>query len=280
MPVAGNRADAMIVFPPCKINLGLQILRKRPDGYHDLSTCFYPLPWTDILEVIESDQFAFDVSGLAVPGDTASNLSVRAYELMRKEFKLPPVRIYLHKIIPMGAGLGGGSADGAYTLRLLNEKFQLNASHEKLAEWAAQLGSDCAFFLHDRPMLGSGKGNVLTPFPFSLKGRFIVVVKPDVHVSTAEAYAGVRPAPAEKSLRDILGQPMESWRIELKNDFENSVFAHYPAIARIKERLYEAGAAYASMSGSGSAVFGIFSKPTDLRENFTEHTYWSSVLTV
>lgn len=270
----------MIVFPPCKINLGLQILRKRSDGFHDLSTCFYPLPWTDILEVIESDKVRFSVSGLPVQGDVKDNLCLRAYELMTREFKLPPVSIHLHKIIPMGAGLGGGSADAAYTLRLLNEKFRANASPHKLEELAAQLGSDCAFFLHDRPMLGTGKGNVLAPAPVSLKGKFMVVVKPNVHVSTAEAYAGVSPFEPEKSVPEILGRPMVGWRDELKNDFEKSVFVRYPEIARVKEMFYDSGAEYASMSGSGSAVFGIFPHPVNLRENFKPYTYWSGALTV
>ena len=233
----------MVAFPPCKINLGLNVLRKRDDGYHDIETCFYPIPWTDILEVIPSDKFEFTVSGNAIPGD--DNLCVKAYRLLNT----PPAKIHLHKIIPTGAGLGGGSSDAAWTLRLLNDVFQLKLSKDELKKYAAQIGSDCAFFIEDGPMIGTGRGEILRPAKVDLKGKFIVIVKPDVHVSTAEAYSGIVPKGSKLDLSDIRS---------LRNDFEETIFKKYPAIESIKKSLYQAGATYASMSGSGSAVYGIF----------------------
>jgi len=242
----------MIAFPPCKINLGLNVLRKRNDGYHDLETCFYPIPWTDILEVIPSDDFEFTVSGNAIPGD--DNLCVKAYRLLNA----PPAKIHLHKIIPMGAGLGGGSSDAAWTLRLLNDVFGLKLSKDDLKKYAAKIGSDCAFFIDDGPMIGTGRGEVLTPARISLEGKFIVIVKPDVHVSTAEAYAGIKPGSKHSDIGNI---PIEAWKTSLMNDFEETIFEKFPVIRLIKEQLYTAGAVYASMSGSGSAVYGIFNAP-------------------
>lgn len=244
----------MIAFPPCKINLGLNVVRKRSDGYHDIETCFYPVPWTDILEVIPSDKFEFTMSGNSIPGN--DNLCVKAYDLL----KPPPARIHLHKIIPTGAGLGGGSSDAAWTLRLLNDVFNLGLKNEDLKRHAAKLGSDCSFFIDDVPMIGSGRGEVLLPANVNLKGKFIVIVKPDVHVSTVEAYSGIVP---KESTLDIETVPFDEWRNHLKNDFEESIFRKHPAIAVIKDGLYRAGANYASMSGSGSAVFGIFSMNSD-----------------
>jgi 4-diphosphocytidyl-2-C-methyl-D-erythritol kinase len=241
----------MVAFPPCKINLGLNIMRKRADGYHDIETIFYPVPWTDILEVIPSDKFVFTATGNVIPGKEEDNLCVRAHKILNA----PPAKIHLHKIIPAGAGLGGGSSDAASTLKLLNDVFELKHSKEDLKNYAAQLGSDCAFFIENRPMLGRGRGEILTPVDVDLKGKFIVIIKPDVHVSTAEAYAGVVPKERE---------PGSEWT----NDFEESVFKKYPILASIKSTLYEAGASYASMSGSGSAVFGIFSqKPSEGKLN-------------
>ncbi len=239
----------MIAFPPCKINLGLNVLRKRNDGYHDIETCFYPILWTDILEVIPSDKFEFTVSGNVIPGD--DNLCIKAYQLL----KPPPAKIHLHKIIPTGAGLGGGSSDAAWTLRLLNDVFLLGLSKDQLKSVASQIGSDCAFFIEDGPMIGSGRGEILSPANISMKGKFIVIVKPEIHVSTAEAYAGIVPKESKLDLTKINS---------LKNDFEESVFKKHPLIQSIKQQLYNAGAEYASMSGSGSAVYGIFNSPPDI----------------
>jgi 4-diphosphocytidyl-2-C-methyl-D-erythritol kinase len=243
----------MVAFPPCKINLGLNIIRRRPDGYHDIETCFYPVPWTDILEVIPSDKFEFTTSGMAIPGD--DNLCVKAYQLL----KAPPAKIHLHKIIPTGAGLGGGSSDAAWTLRLLNDVFDLKHSKEKLKEYAATLGSDCSFFIDDIPMIGKGRGEVLSPSTISLKGKFIVIITPDVHVSTADAYAGIIPGGRKVEWEGVMLE-------ELKNDFEETIFKKFPEIRSIKEELYKAGAEYASMSGSGSSVYGIFPKKPSLEK--------------
>lgn len=269
----------MVAFPPCKINLGLHILSKRTDGYHALETCFYPVPWTDILEVIPSDTLSFSCSGEAIPGNPNDNLCLRAYHLLQKDFMLSPVRIHLHKIIPTGAGLGGGSADGAYTLRLLNDLFSLNLTPTALAAYAAQLGSDCAFFTQDVPQLGTGRGEILTHINLSLKDKFLVVAKPPIHVSTAEAYAGVTPVtPATGLVQTLTQEPLAAWKEKLHNDFETSVFARHPSIEALKEKFYGAGAVYASMSGSGAAVFGIFDKGVDLAFD-AGIVHWSGVLT-
>lgn len=268
----------MIAFPVCKINLGLSIISKRADGYHNLETCFYPVPWSDILEVIPSDQTSFSSSGIAIPGDENSNLCLSAYQLLKQDLCLPHVKIHLHKIIPMGAGLGGGSSDGAKTLQLLNDIFHLNLSVDQLLKYASQVGSDCSFFLYDRPMMGSGKGEILSETSVSLKDYFLVLVKPPVHVSTQQAYANVITRPPEMPLEDVLRLPIAKWKAQLKNDFEDSVFKTQPVIGEIKDQLYRQGALYASMSGSGSSVFGIFEKPKHLKNNFSGMDYWQGIL--
>lgn len=269
----------MIAFPPCKINLGLHILARRADGYHDLETCFYSVAWSDILEIIPAAQFSFTSSGIFISGDVNDNLCVRAYRLLAKDFDLPPVAIHLHKIIPTGAGLGGGSSDAAHTLRLLNDLFILGLSREKMVLYAAQLGSDCAFFIYDTPMLGTGRGELLEPVHVSLSGKFLVVVMPPIHISTAVAFAGVVPAKPEMSLVEILThQSPEMWRNTMKNDFEETVFTKFSAIAQLKESLYNHGAIYASMSGSGASVFGIFDHETDLKRVFEGNDFWSGTL--
>lgn len=268
----------MVSFPPCKINLGLHVTRKRTDGYHELETCFYPVPWTDIVEVIKSNAFAFSASGTPIPGDAGQNLCIKAYEVLKKEYDLPPVSIHLHKIIPTGAGLGGGSSDAAYVLRSLNSIFRLNLSQDVLMRFASMLGSDCAFFVQDEPMFGTGRGEILSKISVSLKDRYIVLVKPDIHVSTADAYAGIQPVVPEKSLSEIISGPLHTWRDSLKNDFEPSVFSRHPGLKEIKEELYASGALYASMSGSGSTVFGLFDKEINLKDRFKGMTVWSDLL--
>lgn len=248
----------MVSFPPCKINLGLNILRKRQDGYHDIDTCFYPIPFTDILEVIESDKLTFSASGLVIPGDAADNLCLKAYRLLAGEHNLPPVRIHLHKIVPTGAGLGGGSSDGAHTLRTINLIFGLGLTAAELASFAARLGSDCPFFIYDKPMTGKGRGEILAPAPVSLKGYHLVLLNPGVHVSTADAYAGVKPHVPVRPIDEILNLPVPEWRGQLENDFEESIFRKYPIIGQLRDKLYSDGAVYSAMSGSGSSVFGIF----------------------
>jgi 4-diphosphocytidyl-2-C-methyl-D-erythritol kinase len=266
----------LIIFPPCKINLGLSILSKRSDGYHNLETCFYPVPWLDVLEIIPADGFKFTTTGNVIEGEPEENLCVKAYQLMKKEFDLPSVKIHLHKIIPSGAGLGGGSSDAAYTLRLLNEIFSLKLSQFTLLEFATRLGSDCGFFTQDNPSMGTGRGEILNDVSFSLKGKFLIIVKPDVHVSTADAFAGITLRKPRYSISEILIKyPYTEWKSLLKNDFEESVFLKYPILKLLKEKLYSLGAGYASMSGSGSAVFGIFDSEIALVHEFPNCTYWS-----
>ena len=256
----------MIVFPNCKINLGLHILGKREDGYHNLETVFYPLNLTDILELLPtketSNSFSFSQSGLTVEGSSSDNLCVKAYQLLKKDFpNLPAMKLHLHKAIPMGAGLGGGSADGAFTLRLLNDKFFLQLDEKALLQYAAKLGSDGPFFIINKPCYAGGRGELLEPVPISLKGYHIVLINPGIHISTAWAFAQLTPALPEKDLRKIIEAPIDTWRSDLKNDFEGPVFQAHPEIGNIKEILYQRGALYAAMSGSGSTVFGIFREP-------------------
>lgn len=269
----------MVRFPPCKINLGLSVVAKRDDGYHDIETCFFPLPWNDILEIIPAKTMSFTNTGIGIPGQPDENLCLKAYYLLQEEFDLPPVDIHLHKIVPMGAGLGGGSSDAAATLRILNELFTIGLSVSQLEKYASKLGSDCTFFIHEKPMIGSGRGEILNPIDFSLQGKFIVVVKPEIHVSTQDAYNSVIPGSAKVSIKSLLEKNDTAiWKKSLKNDFENSVFDQFPEIEKIKKLLYTYEATYASMSGSGSAVFGIFDTTVDLRKYFEGMTYWSGPL--
>lgn len=267
----------MVVFPHCKINLGLQIVSKREDGYHDIETCFYPVPWCDALEVIKSDQFQFTHSGISIPGREEDNLCVKAYQLLKRNFDLQPIKLHLHKVIPTGAGLGGGSSDAAFVLRALNSIFNLSLSDVELRKYASTLGSDCSFFINDKPMLGSGRGEILSETLVSLKGKYLVLVKPDIHISTAEAYAGVIPKRPDHDIKEILELPITQWKEKLINDFEESVFKKHPKIEVIKKELYAQGALYASMSGSGASVFGIFESPRDLK-NIFEGDYWAGQL--
>lgn len=267
----------MVVFPHCKINLGLSVIAKRPDGYHDLETCFYPVPWRDVLEVIEGQTFQFEMTGIRIPGEPESNLCVKAYRLLKEDYQLPEVQIHLHKVIPTGAGLGGGSSDAAFMLRLLNQKFELGISEDILVQYAARLGSDCPFFVYDSSMMGSGRGEVLKPVAVSLANKFMVVVKPATHVSTADAFAGIVPRQPDYNIGEVVTQmSIQEWKHHLKNDFEETVFRKYPEIKLVKEKLYKTGALYAAMSGSGSSVFGIFDHETDA--DFDEMTVWKKWL--
>lgn len=269
----------MITFPCCKINLGLNIVAKRPDGYHDLETVFYPVPLCDVLEIKKMDEefpsptpIDLKVTGHAVECDERNNLVVKAYHLLAKDYELPRIHVHLVKRIPMQAGLGGGSADAAYMIRLLDERFRLNMGNAEMERYAAQLGADCAFFIRSEIAYATGIGDVLEPADnehHSLEGYYLALVKPDVAVSTAEAYAGVTPKKPTKSCRDIVRQPIDTWRDELTNDFEKSIFAKHPILADVKEKLYANGALYAQMSGSGSTIFGIFGqKPANIKEFF------------
>lgn len=270
----------MIAFPSAKINLGLNVMEKRPDHFHNIETVLYPVPWCDVLEITGAEDFSFSQTGLKINDDEAApNLCIRAYQLLKKDYPLPPVHIYLHKCIPAGAGLGGGSSDAAHTLLLLNEMFAPGLSLKKLAGYCEMLGSDCAFFLYSKPVLAKGKGEILSEISISLKGNFIVIVKPPVHVSTAEAYSKIKPKPAaDFSLVNISQIPVNEWKHQLRNDFEETVFALHPIVKKIKEQLYSMGALYASMSGSGSAVFGIFDKRMDPSNQFPGCILWQDQL--
>ena len=275
----------MICYPNVKINLGLKVLRKREDGYHDLETLFLPYPGiADCLEIITGDDYSRTLSGLreqypsltqaisedgklmitlarreGVDWDPLKDLTAKAYFLLNAQYDLPPMKIYLEKRSPVGAGLGGGSSDAAFALRMISTLVNLELSDEQLASYAAQLGSDCAFFIYNRPMFGSGRGEILEPFELDLTGYRVEVFIPEgIAVSTADAYRGIVPHEPEVPLKEILRRPVSSWKDSLDNDFEQAVFAKYPALAEVKAELYKKGAIYAAMSGSGSAFFGIF----------------------
>jgi 4-diphosphocytidyl-2-C-methyl-D-erythritol kinase len=255
----------MICFPNAKINLGLHITSKRKDGYHDIESCMVPIPLYDALEMIVENQSAFDTSGLSIPGDEKDNLILKALKLVRKDFSdLPQVHIHLHKNIPMGAGLGGGSADGAFALTLMNKLFDLYLDDFILEDYAAQLGSDCPFFIQNTPKIATGRGEILEPVDVDLRGDHILLIKPPIHVGTKEAYAGVKPLAPKYPLHEIL-KDKSSWKEMLVNDFEASIFPQYPELAEIKAKLYEMGAYYAAMSGSGSTVFGLFTAKPEPR---------------
>ncbi len=252
----------MLRFPNCKINLGLYVTNRRADGYHDLETVFYPVMVQDTLEVVPAETAALHVTGLEVAGNKEDNLVWKAYQLLHDAFpgKVSPVDIYINKTIPMGAGLGGGSADGAFMLQLVNDYCKLGLDKEKLAEMALQLGSDCPFFIYNAPMCATGRGEHLQPIALSLKGYNLQLICPQVHVSTATAFKMIVPKPAPFDLRELTTLPITEWKNKINNDFEVPVFAQHPVLADIKQQLYNGGAIYAAMSGSGSAVYGIFKK--------------------
>lgn len=267
----------MLLLPNCKINIGLNIVRRREDGYHDLETLFYPIPLRDNLEIepLADAEVPYNliVGGKPVEGGAESNLVVKVYESLRKDYDLPPVSIYLYKNIPMGAGLGGGSSDAAFMMKGLNELFDLGLSENDMERRVAVFGADCAFFIRNKSAYATGIGDVLTPSPLSLKGKHIVLVKPDVFVSTKEAYAHVRPHVPQFDLQTSLKQPIETWRHTVVNDFEESVFPNHPELPAIKQTLYDMGALYAAMSGSGSTLFGIFNRPVPEAEKVFKNCF-------
>ena len=271
---------SMILFPTAKLNLGLQIIAKRTDGYHNLQTVFYQFPLKDVLEIVEDSTLddgmcVFKSTGLPIPG--GENLCVRAYKLLNAKRPLPGVRIYLHKIIPMGAGLGGGSSDAACTLRLLNTLFKLSLSLDALREFALQLGSDCPLFIESEVQYAEGRGEILSKINLNLKGMYLLVINPNVHISTAEAFANIKPIVAP-SCKIILEQELRSWKLDLVNDFEASIFPAYPELKVIKDKLYSLGADYAAMSGSGSTLFGLFSNEIPITDWNEDYFVWQSCL--
>ena len=260
----------MLLFPPAKINLGLKVLKKRSDGYHEIETCMVAIPMTDVLEIVPSEEFEFKQTGLEVDGDQASNLCVKAFRLFQENHAIPNIYMHLRKQIPMGAGLGGGSADASYVLRGLNQLFACGLSNDELRGMAAQLGSDCPFFVSDEAQIGRGTGTELSPFTLDLSGYYLKVINPGIHVGTAEAYAGIRFSESNTPLTDILQLPISEWKGQLTNDFESHIFEMHPTIGALKEQLYEEGAVYASMTGSGSTVFGLFEKRPELTTKLFE----------
>ena len=264
----------MLFFPNAKINIGLHITNKRPDGYHNIETLFCPVDLSDILEFVplpghQSGKSVITVTGIEVEGPAEKNLCVKAYELLCRDFELPAVDIHLHKMIPPGAGLGGGSSDAAFMLKMLNNFFHLQLDEDSLCRYASILGSDCAFFIKNRPLLGFERGNVFEePGPLPLNFQ-VIIVNPGFHISTPEAYSGVIPAQPADSLKTLIRLPLDQWKNCIINDFEKTIFEKHPVIANIKQLLYDQGAVYASMSGSGSSVYGLFEKfPEELSDHF------------
>ena len=264
----------MKIKPCAKINLGLNVVSKRADGYHDLETVFYPVPIYDEIEIREATETELEIKGQPVEGDVEKNLVVRAYRMVAERYTLPPVHIILDKQIPMQAGMGGGSADGAFTIRLLNEQFGLGMSTAEMEQMAARLGADCPFFIQATPAYAEGIGERLSPIPLDLSRYCMVVVKPPVAVSTREAFSGIKVKRPARNCRDIIMQPIDTWREQLVNDFEDSIFPLYPQLADIKRRLYELGARYAAMSGSGSALFAFFDEAPSLEKEFRDCKTW------
>ncbi|MCW0484787.1 4-(cytidine 5'-diphospho)-2-C-methyl-D-erythritol kinase [Gaoshiqia sediminis] len=261
----------MITYPIAKINIGLHVTEKRPDGFHNLETIFYPIQMQDALEVVEAGDFSFNMTGLTLEGDPMQNLVIRAYELLKADYDLPPVQIHLHKNIPCGAGLGGGSSDAASMLMLLNDLFKLKIKREKLMEYALQLGSDCPFFLHAKPVFATGRGEKMEDANVNLKEYFLILVKPPIHISTPEAYQNIVPQKPRLSLKGLIGFSVNKWKGNIRNQFEPYVFEKYPEVGQIKQKLYDAGASFALMSGSGSAVYGLFrSEKRGLESQFPE----------
>jgi 4-diphosphocytidyl-2-C-methyl-D-erythritol kinase len=266
----------MITFPNAKINIGLNIVEKRSDGFHAIQSVFYPIGLCDALEVVENTEadapaIVFTSSGIEIPGDVQDNLCWYAYHLIANDYPLPKIKIHLHKHIPIGAGLGGGSADAAFFIRLLNEKFDLGISWGEMHHYARQLGSDCSFFISNKPAFAEGKGDQYESIQLNLSDYYVVLIYPNIHINTAKAYSGVVPKQAARSLEnDILNVPIADWKLYIHNDFEDSIFPNYPQIKNIKEQLYALGAVYAAMSGSGSSVYGIFKTPTNLKSKFSD----------
>jgi 4-diphosphocytidyl-2-C-methyl-D-erythritol kinase len=269
----------MVAFPNCKINLGLRVLRKRSDGYHDIETIFYPLQICDILEITNYQQkgrsaaLPFTLTGIDINGEAQNNLCIKAYKLLKKDFPgLPLIQMNLHKSVPAGSGLGGGSADAAFTLTLLNNKFHLNLTEKKLLDYAAELGSDCPFFIINKPCYATGRGEQLETIQLDLSAYTIIVVNPGIHINTGQAFLSVTPGSNKKSLKEIITAPVEEWKDKLVNDFEEYISNEHPEIAEIKNQLYSSGALYSSMSGSGSTVYGVFkTSPPALK--FPDHYF-------
>lgn len=268
----------MLCFPNAKINIGLNIVKKRTDGFHNIETIFYPIPLTDGLEISKSEiePYQFSSSGIPINIPDKDNIVCKAFELLRSKYNIPSTAIHLHKNIPFGAGLGGGSADAAFIIKMLNQNYNLNISNKEMEKLASEIGSDCPFFIQNKPVFATGKGDVFSNCSINLSGYHILLIKPDIHIGTPEAYANTKPSTPKQSLESLINEPIENWKNLIFNDFENSIFPNHPELAKIKSELYEMGAAYASMSGSGSSIFGLFTeKPTYTN---SKHFTWSALL--
>ena len=257
----------------------MNIVEKRKDGFHNLESCFFPVPWHDILEIIPDKKLSFQSTGLEIPGSSEENLCLKAYRLLAGDFNIGPVAMHLHKIIPIGAGLGGGSSDAAFTLKTLNELYNLFLDEEMLCQYASQIGSDCAFFVKNKTTLAVEKGDMFQKITVDLAGKYLVLVYPNIHVNTADAYRGITPVVPSKKIAEIIEhEPLHKWKAQLINDFENTVFGKFPVLKRIKTKLYNLGAIYASMSGSGSSLFGLFEDMPLLPEEFKRYMLWKGKL--
>lgn len=267
----------MVSFPNAKINIGLNVLEKRADGYHNIESIFYPVKWCDAIEAIpEQGNGTINTStfGIPIPGSSDSNLCVKAYHLLSIKYKLPSLHLWLLKSIPMGAGLGGGSADAAFFINMLNDLFQLSLSAGELKIYASQIGSDCTFFIENRPALVTGTGNIINPISLDLNTYYIAIIYPQIHVDTKNAYSIITPHKRQNSLRDMIQAPIATWKETIVNDFEEPIFKANPELAELKKLVYQQGALYASMSGSGSAIYGIFNKKPHLEGLPATYKIW------
>jgi len=273
----------MIVYPNCKINIGLKVLNKRKDGFHNLESVFLPVAWHDALEIIENKtkkapKVTLSTSGLTIAGSETSNLCVKAYQLINKDYELPPIKLHLHKTIPMGAGLGGGSSDGTFTLKLLNQIFDLKLTSTQLSKYAVQLGSDCPFFLKNTPCFASGRGEKLKKIALKLTGTHIVIVYPNIHINTTAAFNNIIRTDYTFQLSNLSDLNMHDWRNNINNDFEGYAFEQFPKLQKIKEQFYQNGAIYASMSGSGSAIFGLFDSKIKIPKGWNQYAIFQVIL--
>lgn len=264
----------MISFPNAKINIGLNVVSKRVDGYHNIETIFHPVNLADVLELIDSKETGLTTSGIEIDGKAEDNLIIKAYQILKEDYNFTPVKYHLHKVIPLGAGLGGGSSDAAFALKMLNEYFKLKITNNELENYAAKIGADCPFFIKNKPAFATGTGNELQPIELDLSEFQIIILKPNIFVRTPEAYAKIIPSKPKIKLTDAIQLPIEDWKDVIENDFEKSVFIKYPEVGHLKEMLYNLGASYASMSGSGSSVFGIFRHlPIEFENKIPKHIF-------
>ncbi|MBI9055190.1 MAG: 4-(cytidine 5'-diphospho)-2-C-methyl-D-erythritol kinase [Bacteroidales bacterium] len=270
----------MINFPNAKINIGLNITEKRPDGFHNIETIFYPIGLSDILEINHSTNgFQYLNSGLTVEdGKLKNNLCYKAFEILKKDFPIPDINLHLHKIIPFGSGLGGGSSDASFTLKMLNLLFKLNLTNSDLVKYAEQIGSDCAIFIENKTAFATERGNILNPLNINLSGMTFVLIHPGIHVNTGLAYSKSNPRIPKKKLTELIKEPIENWKSTIFNDFEEIIFHDHPEIKEIKDQLYNLGAVYASMSGSGSSVYGLFKNNIDINNVFDTYYTWKEIL--